>query len=214
MKFSRKNRKMEEAQEMQEKETLENTATTDEQPKGETVNETATGEEVNPVIAELTAENEALKAELEKAKAEVDSLRDILQRRVAEIDNIKRRHREESLKAWTDAEGNLITALLPVIDNFDRAAEFAPKTEDKTKVIDGFVLIHDQFNKLLEAKGLKKIEAKGQPFDYNLHNAIGRLVNADVDADTVLEEVRAGYIYKEAIIRHSDVIISEKPEEL
>ncbi len=213
MKFPRKNKKMEEPQEMQEKETQETETTMDEQPNGETVTETTAQTEVDPMIAELTAENEALKAELDKYKAEVDSLRDILQRRVAEIDNIKRRHREESLKAWSDAEGNLITALLPVIDNFDRAAEFAPKTEDKTKVIDGFVLIHDQFNKLLEAKGLKKIEAKGQPFDYNLHNAIGRMVNAEVDADTVLEEVRAGYTYKDSILRHSDVIISEKPEE-
>lgn len=204
---------MEETQEMQEKETRETETIMDEQSNGETVTEATAQTEVDPMIAELTAENEALKAELDKYKAEVDSLRDILQRRVAEIDNIKRRHREESLKAWSDAEGNLITALLPVIDNFDRAAEFAPNTEDKTKVIDGFVLIHNQFNKLLEAKGLKKIEAKGQPFDYNLHNAIGRMVNAEVDADTVLEEVRAGYTYKDAILRHSDVIISEKPEE-
>lgn len=213
MKFSRKNRKMDETQEMKEKETQETTETMDEQPNGDSAAETATQPEVDPVLAVLTAENDALKAEVEKYKAEVDSLRDILQRRMAEIDNIKRRHREESLKAWTDAEGSLITALLPVIDNFDRAAEFAPKTEDKTKVIDGFILIHDQFNKLLENKGLQKIEAKGQPFDYNLHNAIGRMVNAELEPDTVLEEVRTGYIYKDSILRHSDVIISEKPEE-
>lgn len=213
MKFSRKNRKMDETQEMKEKETQETTETMNEQPNGDSAAETATQPEVDPVLAVLTAENDALKAEVEKYKAEVDSLRDILQRRMAEIDNIKRRHREESLKAWTDAEGSLITALLPVIDNFDRAAEFAPKTEDKTKVIDGFILIHDQFNKLLENKGLQKIEAKGQPFDYNLHNAIGRMVNAELEPDTVLEEVRTGYIYKDSILRHSDVIISEKPEE-
>lgn len=209
MKFSRKNRKMDETQEMKEKETQETTETMNEQPAPET--EAVT--EVDSMVSVLTAENDALKAEVEKYKAEVDSLRDILQRRMAEIDNIKRRHREESLKAWTDAEGNLITALLPVIDNFDRAAEFAPKTEDKTKVIDGFILIHDQFNKLLENKGLQKIEAKGQPFDYNLHNAIGRMVNEELEPDTVLEEVRTGYIYKDSILRHSDVIISEKPEE-
>ncbi|GJQ33430.1 MAG: nucleotide exchange factor GrpE [Ignavibacteriaceae bacterium] len=209
MKFSRKNRKMDETQEMKEKETQETTETMNEEP----VTETKAVPEVDPMVSVLTAENDALKAEVEKYKAEVDSLRDILQRRMAEIDNIKRRHREESLKAWTDAEGSLITALLPVIDNFDRAAEFAPKTEDKTKVIDGFILIHDQFNKLLENKGLQKIEAKGQPFDYNLHNAIGRMVNAELEPDTVLEEVRTGYIYKDSILRHSDVIISEKPEE-
>lgn len=209
MKFSRKNRKMDETQEMKEKETQETTETMNEQPAPET--EAVT--EVDPMVSVLTSENDALKAEVEKYKTEVDSLRDILQRRMAEIDNIKRRHREESLKAWTDAEGSLITALLPVIDNFDRAAEFAPKTEDKTKVIDGFILIHDQFNKLLENKGLQKIEAKGQPFDYNLHNAIGRMVNEELEPDTVLEEVRTGYIYKDSILRHSDVIISEKPEE-
>lgn len=209
MKFSRKNKKMDETQELKEKETQETTETMDEQPTAET----EAVSEVDPMVSALTAENDALKAEVEKYKAEVDSLRDILQRRMAEIDNIKRRHREESLKAWTDAEGSLITALLPVIDNFDRAAEFAPKTEDKTKVIDGFILIHDQFNKLLENKGLQKIEAKGQPFDYNLHNAIGRMVNEELEPDTVLEEVRTGYIYKDSILRHSDVIISEKPEE-
>lgn len=201
---------MEEKNEMPEQETTETVGTN---PSEENVAENVVEATEDPIIAELKAENEALKAEVEKYRGEIDSLRDILQRRMAEIDNIKRRHREESLKAWTDAEGNLITALLPVIDNFDRAAEFAPKTEDKKKVIDGFILIHDSFNKLLEAKGLKKIEAKGQPFDYNLHNAIGRMVNAEVEPDTVLEEVRAGYIYKEAILRHSDVIISEKPEE-
>ena len=100
-----------------------------------------------------------------------------------------------------------------MIDNFDRASDFALTTEDKMKVIEGFILIHDSFNKLLEGKGLKKIDAKGKPFDYNLHNAIGRMVNGEVDSDTVLEEVRAGYTYKDSILRHSDVIISEKPEE-
>lgn len=213
MKFGKKNRNMEEKIEIQDAETREQTGTVEEQNPQEPVTETANSQEVDPKVAELTLENEALKTEVEKLKGEIDSLRDILQRRMAEIDNIKRRHREESLKTWTDAEGSLITALLPVIDNFDRASDFALTTEDKMKVIEGFILIHDSFNKLLEGKGLKKIDAKGKPFDYNLHNAIGRMVNGEVDSDTVLEEVRAGYTYKDSILRHSDVIISEKPEE-
>ncbi len=213
MKFGKKNRNMEEKNEMQDTETREQAGTAEEQTAQEPVTETTTSPEVDPKFAELSLENEALKAEVEKLKGEIDSMRDILQRRMAEIDNIKRRHREESLKTWTDAEGSLITDLLPVIDNFDRASDFALTTEDKMKVIEGFILIHDSFNKLLEGKGLKKISAKGMPFDYNLHNAIGRMVNAEVEPDTVLEEVRAGYIYKDSILRHSDVIISEKPEE-
>ncbi|MCA0389982.1 MAG: nucleotide exchange factor GrpE [Bacteroidetes bacterium] len=164
------------------------------------------------IINELVEQINNLNAEIEKQKSEIDNLRDILQRRVAEIDNIKRRHREESAKTWTDAEGNLISALLPVIDNFDRAAEFAPKTEDKEKVIQGFILIHDSLAKMLEQKGLKQIPAKGQPFDYNLHNAIGRYANSEVEPDTVLEVVTPGYMYKDTILRHSDVIISEMPE--
>jgi molecular chaperone GrpE len=160
-----------------------------------------------------TSEVDELKEQIEKLTTQVDELRDLLARRVAEIDNIKRRHREESLKTWSDAEGRFITSLLPIIDNFDRAAEIAPKTEDKQKVIDGFVLIHDSLAKLLEQKGLQKIEAKGKPFDYNLHNAIMRQPNADLEPDTVIEEVLTGYIYRDMILRHTNVIISELPED-
>ncbi|GAB1349624.1 nucleotide exchange factor GrpE [Ignavibacteriales bacterium] len=176
--------------------------------ESQTTNDAGTADIINDLVAQISS----LNSEVEKQKTEIENLRDILQRRVAEIDNIKRRHREESAKTWTDAEGNLIATLLPVMDNFDRAAEFAPKTEDKEKVIQGFILIHDALVKTLEQKGLKQIQAKGEPFDYNLHNAIGKLANASVEPDTVLEVVTPGYIYKETIIRHSDVIISEMPE--
>lgn len=159
-----------------------------------------------------TTEVNELKTEVAKLTTQVDELRDLLARRIAEIDNIKRRHREETLKTWSDAEGRFITSLLPIIDNFDRAAEIAPKTEDKQKIIDGFILIHDSLAKLLEQKGLQKIEAKGKQFDYNLHNAIMRQPNADVEPDTVLEEVQPGYIYKDQILRHTNVIISEMPD--
>lgn len=158
-----------------------------------------------------TTEVDELNAEVLKLTNQVDELRDLLARRIAEIDNIKRRHREESLKTWSDAEGKFISSLLPIIDNFDRAAEIAPKTEDKQKMVDGFILIHDSLVKLLEQKGLKKIEAKGKQFDYNLHNAIMRQPNADVEPDTVLEEILPGYIYKDQILRHTNVIISEMP---
>lgn len=170
--------------------------------------------EETPVNNDNNNENtkvDELKAEVTKLTTQVDELRDLLARRIAEIDNIKRRHREESLKTWSDAEGKFISSLLPIIDNFDRAAEIAPKTEDKQKMVDGFILIHDSLVKLLEQKGLQKIEAKGKQFDYNLHNAIMRQPNADVEPDTVLEEILPGYIYKDQILRHTNVIISEMP---
>ncbi|MBV6445103.1 MAG: Protein GrpE [Ignavibacteriaceae bacterium] len=186
---------------------------TEQNLKGQKEELSANYDELKDKIEELSGKNEELLAELEKAKNDIDSLRDVLQRRIAEIDNIKRRHRDEMLKIWADAEGGLITELLPVIDNFDRAAEFAPTSEDKGKVIEGFVLIHDSLMKILHEKGLRKIEAKGKPFDYNFHNAVGKFPNTDVEPDTVLEEVKTGYIYKDSIIRHSDVIISEAPDQ-
>jgi molecular chaperone GrpE len=140
---------------------------------------------------------------------EVEELKDKVLRKSAEFENYKRRTENDQLNLLTYAAESFISKLLPIIDDFERSMKHIDGTNDIDSVKEGMGLIYDKFVKLLDEQGIKKIESKGKPFDVNYHEAVMQQKAENVPPHTVLEEIECGYLYKDKVIRHAKVIVSE-----
>ncbi len=150
-----------------------------------------------------------LSDELEKLKEENTELKDTLLRKVAEFENYKRRTENEQANLLKYTGEHIITSLLPVIDDFERSLRHIKEAKDINAIQDGLKLVFDKLMKTLNEQGIKKIEAIGKPFDVNYHEAVMQRKEEGAEPHTVLDEIETGYIYKDRVIRHSKVIVSE-----
>ncbi|MFZ5947857.1 MAG: nucleotide exchange factor GrpE [Stygiobacter sp.] len=156
-------------------------------------------------------ENKLLKEkilELEKQNAE---LKDTLLRKVAEFENYKRRNENEQINLIKYAAEPFIKSILSVYDDFERSLKHIDDDNNFEATKKGLQLVFDNFNKILESHGVKKIDAKGQPFDVHLHEALMQQPVDGVEPHTVLEVIEPGYMFKDKVIRHAKVIVSAEP---
>ena len=149
-------------------------------------------------------------AELEK---EVAELKDRFLRKAAEFENYKRRNENDQLNLIKYAAESLIIKLLPVIDDFERSLEHIDTAKSNEALKEGIKLVYDKLMKVLDDQGVKKIDSVGKPFDVHYHEALLQRKDDKVEPHTVLEEVEKGYLYKDRVIRHSKVIVSEDSSE-
>ncbi|HEX9740604.1 MAG TPA: nucleotide exchange factor GrpE [Ignavibacteriaceae bacterium] len=149
-------------------------------------------------------------AELEKEAAE---LKDKFLRKVAEFENYKRRTENDQFNLIKYSAASFIVRLLPVIDDFERSLDHIEDAKDIDAIKEGLKLIYGKLKKALDEEGVKKIDAVGKPFDVEYHEAIMQRPDDSVEPHTVLNEVEKGYLYKDKVIRHSKVIVSEEPSE-
>lgn len=140
---------------------------------------------------------------------EVEELKDKVLRKSAEFENYKRRTENDQLNLLTYAAESFISKLLPIIDDFERSMKHIDSANDKDSVKEGMDLIYDKFVKLLDEQGVKKMESKGKPFDVNYHEAVMQQKADNVPPHTVIDELECGYMYKDKVIRHAKVIVSE-----
>lgn len=145
--------------------------------------------------------------ELEKQSAE---WQDKFLRKVAEFENYKRRSETDQLNLLKYAAESFIIKLLPVVDDFERSISHLKDEKSLSQVEEGIKLVYNKLIKTLEEQGVKKIESIGKPFDVNFHEAVMQMKNESVPPHTVLEEVQTGYLYKDRVIRHSKVIVSDE----
>jgi molecular chaperone GrpE len=149
--------------------------------------------------------------EVQKLIQERDELQDRLLRRQAEFENFKKRAERERSEFVQFASADLMRELLNVLDSFDSGIQNArvegASAED---VLHGMVLIQKQFADALSRFGLKAIEAKGQPFDPNLHQAISTVPTKEVEENTVVEEMRRGYTLNGRLLRPAMVSVAVK----
>ena len=179
---------------MTTKETEENIVA-DEQ---ETVEETS-----NETVDEAASE----KTPLEEAGETIANLSDRLMRTAAEFDNFKKRSSREKDEVYGNAVCDTIEKILPVLDNLDRAILSTDENSDASSVLEGVKMIKKQFEDALTTIGILPIEAVGNPFDPEKHNAV-MTAESDEDENTVLEEFLKGYTYRDKIVRHSMVKVS------
>lgn len=155
--------------------------------------------------AELCKELETKLAESEKQAAD---LKDRLLRTMAEFDNFRKRTAKEKEQERQSGQMDVIETILPLLDNFERAMT-AMRDEDKDSAMaKGLAMIHEQFVEALKGIGLEEIEALGQPFDPNLHNAVQHVEDENTDENTVCEVYQKGYTMKGKVVRYSMVKVA------
>lgn len=154
-----------------------------------------------------TVEKASEKSELDIAKEQISGLSDRLMRTAAEFDNFKKRTAREKEDFYKMAVCETVAPLLEILDNIDRAVIAAEESEENGSVLDGIKMIQKQFRDTLGNIGVEEIEAVGCEFDPEKHNAV-MTAESDMAENTVLEEFRKGYIYKDKVVRHSMVKVS------
>ena len=173
--------------------------------------EHAAGEERQPFQekSEAALLNEKV-AELEKQNAQ---LKDQLLRKAAEFDNYKRRTENDFASLTKFAAENIITQLVPVLDDFNRSLKSIKERAENDSFYKGIELIYAKLLKVLEAQGLKTMDVVGKEFNVDVHDALMQMPRADVPPHTVLEEVEKGYLLFDKVIRHAKVVVSAAPAE-
>ncbi len=156
---------------------------------------------------EITISYETKISELSE---QVKDLNDRLLRKAAEFENYKRRTENDQLNLLNYAAEGFIIKLLPVIDDFERSLTHIKDAEDIKAIKNGIKLVYDKMVKILKEAGVQKMESVGKPFDVNHHDALMQQKDDSVPPHTVLQEVENGYIYKDKVIRHAKVIVSEE----
>lgn len=151
-----------------------------------------------------------LPEKIKELESTINQWQDKYLRKVAEFENYKKRSENDQLNLIKYAAESFIIKLLDVIDDFERSLSHIKDAKDASTIEEGIRLVYNKLMKSLEEQGIKKIDAVGQPFDVHLHEAVMQMQNDSVPAHTVLEEVQTGYIYKDRVIRHSKVIVSDE----
>lgn len=187
------------AEETSEKELEVNEASENEAEEAAAEN-AETAEETSETSTEESADAKvtALEEELKKEKENYMRL-------FAEFDNFRKRTSREKTEAYGDSAAKTIGAILPALDNFERALD-APCEDENFKK--GVEMIFTQLNGILEKLGVTEIEALGAPFDPNFHNAIKQVESEDAESDTVCEVFQKGYKLGDRVIRTAMVAVT------
>ena len=195
--------------------------TSDENGK-ETANTEATAENTDTTTDKAgNAEDKDEKSDSETAKTEekdpltaaleeVAQLKDKYLRSVAEFDNYRKRTLKEKAELILNGSEKAVQAILPIIDDMERALTNAEKTEDVKVLKEGMQLIYQKTNKIMESLGVKKIETKDADFDTNYHEAVAMIPGmGDDKKGKVLDCVQTGYTLNDKVIRHAKVAVGQ-----
>lgn len=161
---------------------------------------------------ELQNNNAELQSKISNYEVELKEIRDAYLRKAAEFENYKKRSENEQSILLKYAAEPFIRNILQVYDDLDRSLQHATE-ENLQSLIDGIKLIYDKFTKILENQGVTRMDAKGKPFDVHFHEALLQQPASGMPDHTVLEVVENGYLYKDKVIRHAKVIVSQAVEE-
>lgn len=137
----------------------------------------------------------------------VAELEDKARRQLAEFDNFRKRTDKEKEAMFETGAKSVIEKILPVVDNFERGLAAVSEDEKDSPFVDGMQKVYKQLTTELEAIGVKPIEAVGQPFDPNFHNAVMQTESEEYESGTVAQELQKGYTYRDTVVRHSMVAV-------
>jgi molecular chaperone GrpE len=190
---------------------IEEEETLNEQPVDETdkeAEETAAAEEA--ATEEPAQEEEEEKDPLEKALEEAAELKNQLLYKAAEFENYRKRTLKERAELILNGGEKVITAILPVLDDMERAIANGSKTEDPQVLREGMELIYQKFVKTLEGQGVSKIETKDADFDTDLHEAVAMVPGmGDDKKGKVIDCLQEGYKLNDKVIRHAKVAVGQ-----
>ena len=179
--------------------------------ENEEINDTAeeeTVEEAEEAVAE-EPETEKEKGSFFKKKEKkdkkdekIEELTDRVRRQMAEFDNFRKRTEKEKTQMFETGAKSIVEKILPVVDNFERGLAAVTEEEKGTPFVEGMEKIYKQMMTVLEEAGVKPIEAVGQEFDPNLHNAVMHVEDEEFGENIIAEEFQKGYTYRDSVVRH------------
>lgn len=184
-----------------------------EQEAGEQEAANAAEETVDSEESGFSGESEEEKNEkspLEEAQAQIDELKDKYLRSVAEFDNYRKRTLKEKAELILNGSEKAVGAVLPILDDMERAIANGEKTDDPKVLREGMSLIYTKFQKVLESLGVKEIETADADFDTDVHEAIAMVPGmGDDKKGKVLDCVQKGYKLNDKVIRHAKVAVGQ-----
>lgn len=189
--------------------------------EAETAEDTASETETQEADAEETEEAEEtskedsddnkkgfFKKKKDKKDEQIEDLTDRLRRQMAEFENFRKRTEKEKSQMFDMGAKTIVEKVLPVIDNFERGLAAVPEDKKEDAFVVGMDKIYKQFLTTLEEAGVKPIEAVGQEFDPNFHNAVMHVEDEELGENVVAEELQKGYMYRDTVVRHSMVKVA------
>lgn len=175
--------------------------------EGEADSEEGASEE-EPEKAEEEPEKMKKKKKKEKWEERIEELEDRVKRQMAEFDNFRKRTEKEKSHMYEVGAKDVIEKILPVVDNFERGLASVPEDQKSDPVIDGMEKVYRQLMTILTDLGVTPIEAVGEEFDPNYHNAVMHVEDEEYGENIVVEEFQKGYTYHDAVVRHSMVKVA------
>ena len=144
----------------------------------------------------------------DKKDEKIEELTDRLTRQMAEFDNFRKRTEKEKSQMYEVGAKDIIEKILPVVDNFERGLDAVPEEKKEDPFIQGMEKVYKQFMTVLESVEVKPIEAPGNQFDPNFHNAVMHVEDENFGENIVAEEFQKGYTYRDSVVRHSMVKVA------
>ncbi len=166
-------------------------------------------EKESPGVSGEKDELEIARKKISGLEEQLRELQDKLLRKAAEFENYKRRVENDQFNLLMYGAESFIVKLLPVVDDFERSLRHIDSANNSKSIEEGIKLVYEKLLKVLDEQGVKKIEAVGSPFNVDFHDALMQRKDDTVKPHTVLEEIEPGYIYRDKVIRHAKVIVSE-----
>lgn len=154
---------------------------------------------------------QSAKPQPSEAEKQAEYYKDLFLRKAAEFDNYKRRSELETSTIIRYASEDLITAILPVVDDLERSLKNSKDQKD-SPLVRGIELIYQKMLRILESEGVRTFESVGKEFDVHFHDALLLVPKEGVPAHTVLEEVEKGYMFHEKVLRHAKVIVAAESD--
>ena len=158
--------------------------------------------------AEFEFRGDQLDAALEEARAEAARHLETAQRVQAEFENFRKRMNREQVDATKRAGERIVVALLPVVDNLERAIDHALEQGSDKEFLSGVEMVLGQLRDILEREGVEAADPLGAPFDAHLHQAVGQTEDLEVAEGTVVEVFQKGYVMHGRVVRSAMVIVA------
>ena len=148
------------------------------------------------------------KKKKDKKDEKIEELTDRVKRQMAEFDNFRKRTEKEKASMYEIGAREIIEKILPVVDNFERGLATIPEEEKDSPFADGMTKIYKQMMTAFEEMGVKAIDAVGEEFNPDYHNAVMHVEDEEAGENVVVEEFQKGYLYKDHVVRHSMVKVA------
>ena len=185
-----------------------------EKPEAEAEEQESSEEAAEQAEADKEEASEGKKGKLfgkkkkDKKDEKIEELTDRLTRQMAEFDNFRKRTEKEKSQMYEVGAKDIIEKILPVVDNFERGLDAVKEEEKEDPFVQGMEKVYKHLVTTLEGIEVKPIEAVGQPFDPNFHNAVMHVEDENFGENIVAEEFQKGYTYRDSVVRHSMVKVA------